>query len=388
MKKSSKIFAIVVLVSVITGCANSLHPASLPLNKSAQYYEFIQPTFSQYLESTEEWLAENRSFISSEHDKEIAMNMPFELSPSIPTDKAIILVHGLGDSPYSFSDLGPSLARQGFHVQTLLLPGHGSKPEDLTLPSYSDWQLIVDHYANLLKREYKEVWLGGFSTGANLVTIHALETGGIDGLLLFSPGFVSRAPILEKFAPLAALFYDGYTAEEKNIARYTSAPLNGAIAYTKSASRLRELLNKPVPIRTLIAVSESDSVVDSVATQKLYEKYFTNPHNHLLWYGEKTFAAQAIESMTMRLDKMRVSTGSHMSPLFSPSNPYYGQLGERRMCMNSFDEDAKNQCEAGEEVWFSAWGYQEKGKIHARLTWNPYYKELEQSIHQLVNHQF
>jgi len=74
-----------------------------------------------------------------------------------------------------------------------------------------------------------------------------------------------------------------------------------------------------------------------------------------------------------------------MSPLFAPSNAYYGAQGEHRMCMNSFDDDAIARCERGEEVWFSAWGYEEQGKIHARLTWNPYFHELEGTMRSIVS---
>ena len=363
------------------GCAYLEHKNYVPLNQSEQYYDFIQPTYAEYLDTTEAWLRVNRTYITSDRERELAMNMPFELSPEQPTDKAILLVHGLGDSPFSFSDLAVSLRDQGFYVQTLLLPGHGSKPEDLQLPSYADWQAIVDHYANLLKEDYQEVWLGGFSTGGNLVTIHAIEQVGVDGLILLSPGFQSRAPILERFAPLASLFTDGYSAVERNIVRYTSAPIQGAIAYSDSAVRLRELLEVgPVTVPTLIVMSEADSVVDPAAIEELYRTRFDNPHNQLVWYGESKPSGPSTTALTMRLEHQRISTGSHMSPLFAPSNFYYGEKGARRMCMNSFDHEAMARCERGEEVWYSAWGYEEAGKIHARLTWNPYYSSLEKSI--------
>ena len=251
--------------------------------------------------------------------------------------------------------------------------------------TYNDWQTIVDHYANLLKQEYGEVWLGGFSTGGNLVTIHAIKQGGIDGLMLFAAGFQSRAPLLERLAPLASLFTDGYSAEERNIARYTSAPIQSAIAYSNSAVAVRELLNENlVSIPTLLVISEADSVVDPNAVDQLFGKAFTNNRNQLVWYGDSGPDFPRSSVLTMRLDSLRISTGSHMSPLFAPSNPYYGENGEHRMCMNSFDNKAITRCESGEEVWYSAWGFEEPGKIHARLTWNPHYTELEQSIANIV----
>lgn len=386
MKVLFKLACITLAAVALVGCSLTHNTNSVSLNNSGHYYQYILPSYDEYLITTKRWLSKNRRFITANTGKELSMNMPFELGDRDNSEKAILLVHGLGDSPYSFSDLAVSLSQQGFYVQTLLLPGHGSKPEDLMLPTYQDWQSFVDHYANLLKQDFDDVWLGGFSTGGNLVTIHAIEQGDIDGLMLFSPGFQSKTPILEKLAPLAAVFFDGYEAEEKNIARYTSAPLNGAIAYSDSAEKVRELLEQNiVNVPTLIAISEADSIIDPVAVKDLYQTHFNNVANQLIWYGESTFNSPSIHTFSMKVDSLRVSTGSHMSPLFSPQNPYYGIGGERLMCMNSFDEDANIACENGAEVWYSAWGYEEDNKIHARLTWNPYYKELEQHMVKLVH---
>ncbi|GAL11562.1 hypothetical protein JCM19233_2552 [Vibrio astriarenae] len=51
------------------------------------------------------------------------------------------------------------------------------------------------------------------------------------------------------------------------------------------------------------------------------------------------------------------------------------------------DSDAVSYCEQGGEVWWSAWGYQEEGKVYARLTWNPYYSDLESAMRHVVSTQ-
>ncbi|WP_197469214.1 carboxylesterase [Oleiphilus sp. HI0125] len=375
----------ITILSMTTGCSALAHKPYIPMNESAQYYNYLQPSFSDYLEESERWLSEHRAYISEDHAKELAMNMPFEVRPSAPSNKAILFVHGLGDSPYSFSDLGNTMAEQGFYVQSLLLPGHGSKPEDLMLPSYEDWQTIVDHYAELLKGEYDEVWLGGFSTGANLITINTIERGNVDGLILVSPGYQSRAPILEKFAPFVSLFVDGYKTEEQNLARYTSAPINGAIAYSESAQRVRDLLEEnTISVPALLIMSEADSVIDPEETQELFSQHFNHPTNQTIWYGESRFDEPSILFESMRIADKRISTGSHMSPLFAPSNFYYGEQAERTMCLNSMSLRDLKHCNDGREVWYSAWGYTEKGKVHARLTYNPYYAELESTISEMA----
>lgn len=81
------------------------------------------------METTTERLRENRAFITEhdQHEIELAMNAPYSKGePS--SEKAILLAHGLGDSPFSFSDISDSRAEQGFYVQVVLLPGQGSTP--------------------------------------------------------------------------------------------------------------------------------------------------------------------------------------------------------------------------------------------------------------------
>ena len=171
MKLIKSVVLTSVTVLVVTGCS-VLMKEHEPLYRSANYYEYIQPTYAKYINITKNWLAHNRAYISKDSKKELTMNMPFELGEKEHSDKAILLVHGLGDSPYTFSDLAQTLKKQGFYVQTLLLPGHGSKPEDLKLPNYMDWQAMVDHYVNLLKQDFDNVWLGGYSRELSFRVLH------------------------------------------------------------------------------------------------------------------------------------------------------------------------------------------------------------------------
>lgn len=117
----AKILALVTVFLLSMSCAVSQNTARGFLHQSNQYYNYLQPTFADYMLATERWLSKNRTFISDSPAKEIEMNKPFALGDP-QAEKAILLVHGLGDSPYSFSDVAQSLSAQGFYVQTLLLP--------------------------------------------------------------------------------------------------------------------------------------------------------------------------------------------------------------------------------------------------------------------------
>lgn len=384
---SKTITLLIGLLLLLQGCSSTSKNLS-PLNQSAAYYDYLQPSFEDYVSVSREWLKNNRAFITHDHQREIDINAPFIVKAEKKTQRAVLFVHGLGDSAFYFRDLANSLSKQGIDVYSLLLPGHGSKPSDLFLPRYEDWQIIVDTYANQLKEAYSQVWLGGFSTGANLATIHALDQKGITGLLLISPGFQTYMPFLEKLTPLIATFKDwGWKTDETNIARYSSSPLNATIAYSESAEMVRSQLKKnTIDIPTFIIMSEADSVIDPDAIRDYFENRVSHPQKQMLIYGENVYSNNNITNKSMRLPDLRISTGSHMSPLFSPENAYYGVDGEKRICANGLASASKEKCNSGYDVWFSAWGHYEKDKIHARLTWNPYYSDLEKRIIQFIHH--
>ncbi|MGX9520652.1 alpha/beta hydrolase [Vibrio mediterranei] len=379
-----KLVALVFYISVfitagIFGCSAKNNDPAYQKAKALPAYQ--QASFERYIQDTQRWLAENRAFKSDDHQQEIALNSPFELVPDSPNGQAILLVHGLGDSPYSFHDIAEHLVKQGYLVRAILLPGHGSKAGDLLLPSYSDWENIVSHHTQLLLEDYPNVWLGGYSTGANLVTAYALNDDRISGLLLFSPAFQPKSEAV-KYARFASYFMDWADQDpENNVLRYNSLPMNGAAVYYQTAKVVQDNLATHLFVKpTLMVLSETDSVVDTTAASQAFQNQFIHAESRLIWQGEHPPEGQRIISQTMVLPEYRVSNGSHMGMLFSPNNPYYGQTGMITICDNGQRDIDYANCQSGHQVWYSAYGYQEPNKIHARLTFNPYFQELMQSI--------
>lgn len=146
-----------------------------------------QNSFAEYQKQTQEFVLKNRHFVLSNAHEELINNTPFEFIPEHPNGKAILLIHGLGDSPWTFRELGEMLSKHGYLVRGILLPGHGTKPEDMIAVDSHDWRRVVREQARLLEEQYSTVFLGGFSTGCNLATEYAYQDPKISGLLLFSP---------------------------------------------------------------------------------------------------------------------------------------------------------------------------------------------------------
>ncbi len=91
-----------------------------------------------------------------DHEKELTYHTLFEIRPAGKTDKGILLIHGLGDSPWTYRDLATKLAEQGMLVRTVLLPGHGTKPADMIGVTSEDWNKAVQEQIDPVKERSSE----------------------------------------------------------------------------------------------------------------------------------------------------------------------------------------------------------------------------------------
>ena len=77
----------------------------------------------------------NRGSLSDPSGREPNWNRTFELTVDDPKG-AVLLLHGMSDSPYSLRALGEAHAvEHGYQVLGLRLPGHGTAPSGLTSAS-------------------------------------------------------------------------------------------------------------------------------------------------------------------------------------------------------------------------------------------------------------
>ena len=342
--------------------------------------------FSAYQQATYAQLLAGRKFQTDEPQSELAWNSPQEWRPhefdagTKPT-KGILLVHGLGDSPWSFNDVAKQLAMQGFLVRTVLLPGHGTHPEDLLEVTVEQWRQVVRSQAAALQRDVQQVFLGGFSTGANLVLEYAYANPDIAGLVLFSPGFRSSSS-LDWLTPLVAWFRPWLLSPDgrmpmQNSVRYVMTPTNGFAQFYRSSRAAQGLLrSRPYEKPVFMVVSQHDSVLDTNYLLDVFQRRFVHPASRMVWYGDTPVGLTDTSRVLVRADRlpeMRISQFSHMGVLFSPANPLYGIEGSLRFCWNGQDQQSTQACRQGASVWYSDWGYREDGKVHARLTFNPYF---------------
>ena len=338
----SGILAASILLSVTSCAAPSLEDAQrhvMPLG---------QTSFAQYAADAKAWIGANRSFVLDTDEgrkMELEANLPKEYRPEHSDGRGILLVHGLGDSPWSFSDIAQSLAANGILVRTVLLPGCGTQPADMMPATADDWRRVVQEQADILSREVDEMWLGGYSTGCNLVLDYAdANPGRTKGFVLFSPAVEVRPPFAWA-ASFVSNFRDWLVTPE-------SRPNGG---------------------RNPFQYFETEDLLAR------FDRAFPNPRTRIFWYGEERFArglSAHVRILPEAVPEKRIASFSHMSMTYRPDNPMYGESGAERLCWNGQSKAESKACEEGAEIWYSGERHQPgDGRNCAKLTFNPWYDE-------------
>ena len=203
---------------------------------------------------------------------------PFEMEGSgAPARVGVLLVHGFTGCPASMRPWGEHLAKEGFTVKAPLLPGHGTRWQDLNKVSYRDWLSTAGAAFDDLASRCDDVFIFGLSMGgtvtlrlaelrgdavAGIVTVNAsLTTERKDAKLL---PFVKN--IITSFPPIAS---DIKKVGVEELA-YPKLPVHGAWEVRLLWNETRPALSQ-VTAPVLAFRSEVDHVVEAVSGRILLE---------------------------------------------------------------------------------------------------------------------
>ena len=232
MAKSYSRFDLILSVaaSVLLGASISAYAVDAH-GKNLEGEKFPEPIqdYTEYREQVYGYLS--RRSMPQRTPDQVQLNLPFELfaDESKPYRGKFLLIHGLNDSPYVWRDIALRLSDRGYDVRAILLPGHGATPVDMLDVSYREWIDISRKHLALWRTDSTPIYIGGFSLGAVVATVLALETQGVDGLLLFSPAYKSKLHNYLRWSWLYAKFkpwlFGGMIMEDNPI-KFNSIPIN------------------------------------------------------------------------------------------------------------------------------------------------------------------
>ncbi|GAA1251629.1 alpha/beta fold hydrolase [Kitasatospora nipponensis] len=108
---------------------------------------------------------------------------------------AVLLCHGFTGSPQSLRPWAEYLAAAGLTVSLPLLPGHGTRWQDLQVTRWEDWYAEVSRELLRLSEECEQVFVFGLSMGGGLALRLAAEHGDlVAGVVVVNPSVRSDHP--------------------------------------------------------------------------------------------------------------------------------------------------------------------------------------------------
>jgi carboxylesterase len=101
--------------------------------------------------------------------------------------RAVMVVHGFGDTPQSVAELAHALHADGWTVRVPLLPGHGRTVRDFAASGADAWLSCAREELAALRARHGTVALVGQSMGAAICAVLAAETPEASALVLLAP---------------------------------------------------------------------------------------------------------------------------------------------------------------------------------------------------------
>jgi len=345
--------------------------------------------FSDYLAQTDRYLEQNKKWIVV-NNKESEKNavMPFEIKPQAGCQEngiGVLLVHGLSDSPYSLRSMGKALSERCLWVRAILLPGHGTKAEDLVDANRNEWRAAVKHAVHNFAKQTDTLYIAGYSTGGTLAIDYMSRAEvPLAGLILFSP-LLKINTNADWLTPIVGSFVNWLDHKDSDDpAKYASIPVPAMAQVFHLATEVRKgLKKKPLALPVFIAMSAEDKTVNSQTTLDYFKKQMLNPISSLWLYSNAkvNFPDDRVQEFEAYNEDLKITGLSHMSIHMNPADPYYGKGGVYRVCQ-WYDDELLSLCKQDKGGWSGEKGdlLTSKSRYGARLSWNPDFNRLVDQV--------
>lgn len=202
-----------------------------------------------------------------------------------PAQKAIVLVHGLSDSPYFMSAIGDYFFKTlKYDVYIPLLHFHGlNKPQGMEGVNLVQWKANVRYAVDEAAKRSGQVSIGGLSTGGTLSFHNAAsrETSITGSLYLFSAALDLAGGVVGDFKEwllrkkfLVDIFDKNKPLIGAHPYKYLHVDLDGARELAELIDESDALIDKfrqgePFQVKTFAAHSEADETANIAGIEDL-----------------------------------------------------------------------------------------------------------------------
>lgn len=203
----------------------------------------------------------------------------------------VLLLHGLTATTAEVRPLAEYLHARGYTVAGPLLPGHGTKPEDLNQVKWLDWVQAAEADYHHLLTICDQVFVGGESTGAVIALHLAARYPEIAGVLAYAPAIKLAASTKDVMRLYAAAPFIEFVPKESldgsdRWQGYPVNPLRGAMELLRLGREVRGQLGR-IAQPVLVVQGRHDTTIDPAAGQIILDGV-TSSVKELVWMADSS----------------------------------------------------------------------------------------------------
>mgnify|MGYP001076676802 CR=1 FL=1 len=230
----------------------------------------------------------------------------------------VLLCHGFTGSPQSLRPWAEHLAGHGLTVSLPLLPGHGTRWEDMQLTGWQDWYAEVDRALRRLRERCSQVFIGGLSMGGALALRLAAQHGdAVSGVVVVNPGIkvhdfgAFALPVIRHLVPSVRGLIDDVAKPGEREMGYARVPLHAA----HSLRRFFQLVDSELPQVTqplLVLHSPQDHVVPPADSARVLSRVSSTDVTETLL--EKSYHVATLDFDAERIFEDSLAFISRLAP--------------------------------------------------------------------------
>jgi carboxylesterase len=185
----------------------------------------------------------------------------------------VLVVHGFTGNPQSMRPLAEAFAAAGCTVSLPLLPGHGTRVEDMLPTRWEDWSAAAEQAYEELAARCEAVCVAGLSMGGTLTLWLASRHPEVRGIVLVNPladgdaaGITATvAQLRELGEPLVPGIGSDIALEGSVESAYAMTPVEPLLSLHGALTDLRPALRR-ITCPVLLLTSPQDHVVEPVSS--------------------------------------------------------------------------------------------------------------------------
>jgi carboxylesterase len=192
-------------------------------------------------------------------------------------ETGILMIHGFTGSPSEFRRIGYVLRDEGYTIQAVKLPGHGTSPEEMIRTGWTDW------YGHVLE-SYDEL-------AAKCKSVVVMERRAAGVISLATPIFLTSRK--SAMAVLLQYFIKYVAKKPKQIftlldesCAYTKTPIRCVVSLRKLLKQVKSLLPQ-VEVPIWIGQGSKDGVVHQESAAFLHKR-ISSQVKELRYYPESS----------------------------------------------------------------------------------------------------